>query len=218
MVAGGFVVRGSRVTEINSEIAKMREDAGIRSEFHWKDYRGGARREAYEGLVKYAFDMVQTGKAHFHVAIAQFRGQDSQKHARVSKDTRINKIYYQLLVHRIARFYGDSAAIHGLFDSGNDCSEIVGKRNQVCAEAYRRYNTKPNCIRTLEPMDSLNSGLIQMADVIVGGIASIRNGRSSTSPKGELAKFIQDASGHGNWARNTRFGAKKLTVWNIEER
>ncbi len=218
MVSGGFALMGHRVAEVERAIATFREDAGIRSEFHWQAYRGGARRAAYERLVDYAFDLIKSNNAHLHIAIARFKGCSEDPHARIAKDTRVNKIYYQLLVHRVARLYGSDTAIHGIFDSGDDCSEIVGKRNQVCATAYRSYKTKPNCVRTLEPMDSIRSGIIQMADVIVGGIGASRNERSKTSPKGELARYIHAASGHQDWSVDTERQAKRFTVWNLKSK
>jgi hypothetical protein len=51
MVAGGLAVAGNRIAEIEDAIATIRADAGIRSEFHWSEYRGGRKRKAYEDLV-----------------------------------------------------------------------------------------------------------------------------------------------------------------------
>ena len=216
MVAGGFAVKGDRVTEIESAIAEMRNCAGIKSEFHWKDYRGGNRKRAYEKLISYAFDLVEKNHAHFHVAIAKFQGAEGVKLARVPKDRRINGVYENLLIHRVARFYGKDTAIHCIFDSGDDCAEIVGRRNFICAKAYRKYQTAPNCIRTLEPMQSHKSGLIQMTDVLVGGIGALRNARQLSSPKADLAHFIHEKSGHQDWATNTGKEARKFTVWNFK--
>lgn len=216
MVAGGFAVRGDRVAEIETTISELRASVGIRSEFHWKDYRGGNRRVAYEALVSLAFDLIEKNHAHFHLAIAKFQGKEGERLERVPKDRRINGIYENLLIHRVARFYGKNTAIHCIFDSGDDCAGVVGRRNFICAAAYRKYQTAPNCIRTLEPMRSEKSGLIQMSDVLVGGIGALRNGRQLSSPKANLAEFIHEASRHDDWAINTGAGARKFTVWNVK--
>lgn len=216
MVAGGFAVRGDRVAEIEDAIADLRHSAGIKSEFHWKDYRGGNRRRAYEQLVTLAFELIEKNHAHFHLAIAKFQGKEGDKLERVPKDKRINGIYENLLIHRVARFYGKSTAIHCIFDSGDDCANVVSRRNFICAAAYKKYNTAPNCIRTLEPMRSEKSGLIQMSDVLVGGIGALRNGRKLKSPKASLASYIHEASGHEDWALNTASTARRFTVWNVK--
>lgn len=66
MVAGGFAVAGVRMSEVEDQIALLRDDAGIRTEFHWSSYRGGARRQAYENLVRYGFSLINQRRAALH--------------------------------------------------------------------------------------------------------------------------------------------------------
>lgn len=214
MVAGGFVVSGHRYAEIEDAIARIREGGGIRSEFHWSEYRGGKRRGAYEALVDYAFELINRRHAALHVIIAKFDTWHHKAKDGENKDTSINKIYYQLLLHRVARFYGGDRAVHVRLDAGNDSADICDMRNQVCADAYRRYATKPNCIRSIEPVSSDKVGLVQMADVVLGAIAAKRNNVVHTSPKGALADYVLRASGRHAWETDTPASARFLTVWN----
>lgn len=213
MVAGGFAVNGMRIYEVERHVAALRERAGIQSEFHWSGYRGGDRRQAYEALVDYAFDLVEAKQAAFHVIIAEFGGYDHKANEGENKDTSVNRMYWQLCLHRIARFYGKKAEIHVRLDVGNDATDVCGMRNEVCAAAYNTHKTKPNCIRTLETMDSRVSGIIQMADVLVGAIAAKRNEVIHTSPKGDLADYVLKRSGRPNWEQATPRDARFLTVW-----
>lgn len=212
MVAGGFAVAGNRIAEIEDQIALLREDAGITSEFHWSDYRGGRKREAYEALVRYAFDLVNKRRAAFHAIIARFQGYDHKARAGENKDTSINRMYYQLFLHRVARFYGPSRAIHIRLDAGSDCKDICAMRNQLCAAAHSTYQTRPNCVRSIEPVNSANVGIVQMADVILGAIAAKQNNVQHTSPKGDLASFVLKASGRQSWSA-TPADARFLTIW-----
>lgn len=213
MVAGGFAVAGNRINEIEDAIAALRDDAGIKSEFHWADYRGGKRREGYENLVKYAFQLINQRKAALHIIIAKFDGYNHKAKEGDSKDTSINRMYFQLLLHRVARYYGKSRAIHVRLDSGNDSADICAMRNQLCAKAYQQLKTRPNCVRSIEPVCSKRVGIVQMADVLVGAIAAKRNDVRHTSPKGDLADFVLKASGRHSWNTNTAFDARFLTVW-----
>jgi hypothetical protein len=86
-------------------------------------------------------------------------------------------------------------------------------RNQLCADAYKRYQTAPNCVRSIEPVNSEHVGLVQMTDVILGGIAAKQNELKHTSPKGALADFILQASGRHTWGTSTPTTARFLTVW-----
>ena len=213
MVAGGFAVAGNRITEIEDHIATLRADAGIRAEFHWSEYRGGTKRQAYENLVKYGFNLVNKRKAALHVIVVPFKGYDHKAVVGENKDTAINRMYYQLFLHRIARYYGGKRAIHIRLDAGNDCADICAMRNQLCADAYKKYKTAPNCVRSIEPVNSEHVGLVQMADVILGAIAAKHNEIKHTSPKGALADFVLQASGRHTWAVSTPATARFLTVW-----
>lgn len=186
MVVGGFAVSGNRISEIEDRVAALRDDAGIRSEFHWSEYRGGAKRAGYEALVRYGFDLVNKKKAAFHVMIVPFKGRDHRARPGDNKDTSINRMYYQLFLHRLARFYGKTRAVHVRLDAGNDCADICLMRNQLCADAYKTYETRPNCIRSIEPISSENSGLIQLSDVVLGGIAAKENGCSTPRRRATL--------------------------------
>lgn len=215
MVAGGFAVAGVRISEIEDEIALLRDDAGIKSEFHWSDYRGGYKRQAYETLVRYAFGLVNQRKAALHVIVTKFDGYNHKRKPGERRETSVNRMYYQLLLHRLANFYGQSRAIHVRLDAGNDSKDICQMRHQLCADAYRRYKTRPNCIRSIEPVQSHNSGIVQMADVIVGAIAAKRNDVVHTSPKGDLADFVLKTSGRSSWHGSSHKDARFLTVWDF---
>ncbi|WP_087139085.1 DUF3800 domain-containing protein [Brevundimonas diminuta] len=218
MVAGGFAVSGNRINEIEDHIAKLRDDAGIKSEFHWADYRGGSRRQAYEALVKYGFDLVNKRKAALHLIIARFEGYNHRQKEGEDRDTSVNRMYFQLGLHRVARFYGASRAIHFRLDAGNDCKDICGMRNELCAKAYRQYDTRPNCIRSIEPVKSQNVGIVQMADVIMGAVAAKQNGITHKNAKADLADFVLRSSGRQSWGVSTPKSARFLTVWHHEKR
>lgn len=215
MVAGGFAVAGVRISEVEDEIAFLRDDAGIKSEFHWSDYRGGAKRDAYEKLVKYGFSLINQRRAALHIIVAKFDGYDHKARSGEGRETSVNRMYYQLLLHRLAQYYGQSRAIHVRLDRGNDSKDICQMRNQVCADAYRKYNTRPNCIRSIEPVQSHHSGIVQLADVIVGAIAAKRNSVVHASAKGDLADYILKASGRTTWSGNTPKDSYFLTLWDF---
>ncbi|ODA66873.1 hypothetical protein A7A08_02170 [Methyloligella halotolerans] len=216
MVAGGFAIAGNRITEIEDHIATLRDDAGIRSEFHWSSYRGGRKRKAYEALIDYGFDLVNKRKAALHIIVTPFKGYNHKAKENENRDTSVNRMYYQLCLHRLAQFYGAKRAIHVRLDEGNDSSDICTMRNQLCAAAYGTYRTRPNCVRSIEPVRSEHVGAVQMADVIIGAIAAKQNEVKHTSPKGDLADYVLRASGRTSWSTNTLKSARFFTVWHFK--
>ena len=217
MVAGGFAVAGHRITEIEDRIAALRDEGGIRSEFHWSAYRGGAKRRAYERLIDYGFDLVKQKHAALHLIVAPFHGYNHKAKPGENRDTSINRMYFQLSLHRLARFYGKKRYVHIRLDAGNDSQDICLMRNELCAAAYRTYATQPNCVRSIEPVDSVRHGIIQLADVVVGAVAAQANDVKHTSPKGDLARYVLDKSGRNSWSETPK-DARSLTVWQFQGR
>lgn len=214
MVAGGFAVANHRIHEIETNVAALRVQAGV-NEFHWSAYKGGSTRHGYEALVDYAFELVHNGHAALHVLVSPFKGYRHKAKPGENLDTSVNRMYFQLLLHRPAKFYGKTREIHVRLDAGNDSADICKLREELCAKAYNQHKTRPNCVRSLQAMPSENSGLIQMADVILGGIAAKRNSITHTSEKGPLADRILEKSRHADWSEETHFNARKLTLWNF---
>jgi hypothetical protein len=216
MVAGGFAIAGSRISQVENAINAIARNHSFNREFHWSEYRGGRKQAAYEDLVEYAFDLTQRRHAALHVIVAKFHGYAHKAIEGENRDTSVNRMYYQLCLHRIARFYGKRRAIHIRLDEGNDSKDICRMRGAVCAAAYYEHNARPNCIRTLEPMASDKSRIIQMADVVLGGVAAKRNGVAHKGVKGPLADFILEKSGRPNWHLETPQDARFLTLWNFK--
>jgi hypothetical protein len=215
MVLGGFAVGGSKIGQIERDIAAIRSSAGIRSEFHWNSYRGGNRQSSYENLISYGFDLITQGSAHLHIMIADFHQFDHRMAEDQNRDTSVNKLYYQLCLHRLARFYGKRRAVHVRLDAGNDSEEICERRQPLCIDAVRKYDCRPRAFRSVEPVNSVNSGVVQMADVILGGIASNKNNGITDTAKGRLSEYILGVSGRPDWG-DTHHSARQLTVWNFK--
>ena len=217
MVAGGFAISGHRIREIEDAIGSMRERARITSQFHWSEYRGGDRRSAYEELIDYGFQLVWTKKAALHIITADFSQFNHKRVPGENKDASVNKMYWQLCLHRLGRLYGRKCAIHVRLDIGNDSKDICKMREPLCAAAYNQYGARPNSIRSIESLNSVRSGVLQMCDVFMGGIASQLNGNRRDTDKGLLAEHIRRKSGRQNWQGSTPKSESFLTLWHHQK-
>jgi len=70
--------------------------------------------------------------------------------------------------------------------------------------------------RSIEPQCSKRHNIIQMVDVVIGAIAAKRNDRKNVAHKAELADYVLEKSGHGDWSRDTVKNARYFTVWNFK--
>jgi hypothetical protein len=218
MVAGGVAFRPARYHEISGEIQKIKCAAGIKSEMKWSKYRGGRRQAAYEGLVDLFYLLTKEKMAAFHCIIAEFGAFAHKSYEGGTPESSVSRMYFQLCLHRLCQFYGPSLAIEVFPDNGNDSRELPSFRGAICAQAYNRYSTRPNCLRSIQPQDSELHNALQMADVIVGAIAAKRNRRELVPHKADLAEYVLEKSGLASWEIDTPASARFFTVWNFKHR
>lgn len=180
----------------------------------WSKFTGGGRTAAYEALVDFLFLLVEQKQAAFHCIISHFAEFSHRAHEG-TPDTSVNRMYFQLGLHRLCQQYGKSCAIHIYPDNGNDSKDLPGFRGVLCAQAYKRYKTRPNCVKRIASRDSEDEAIIQMVDIVVGGIAAKRNNRVLAPPKAALADYILRKSGLPSWDVDTPQNEKFLTIWNF---
>lgn len=218
MVVGGAALRQDRVKEINNTIDALKAKVGAVGELKWKKYRGGNRRALHEGLVDYSALLIREQQMHLHFVVCRFSEFDHKISGPGTPEKSVNRMYFQLFLHRVCRFYGKSCAIYAFPDAGNDSSEIVGFREVVCARAYNTHKTRPNCLRSIQPQDSRLHPIMQMVDVLVGAVAAKRENRALSDHKAALADYVQAKLHPEGWQTDTARDARALTVWNFRHR
>lgn len=130
------------------------------------------------------------------------------------KSDTVSKAYYNLIVHRAARFYGRSSDLHIRPDDG-DCTarlhRFIGNMNSYAA---KRYATDPNCIRSIHCRESKATHHLQLLDVTLGAMAAIRNERQLGPAKRDLAEYIQEL-----WDCDLTVSSpsahRRFSVWNV---
>jgi Protein of unknown function (DUF3800) len=209
MVVGGIAVRPERLSEINTTIEGIKASAGIVGEVKWKKYKGGAKRAAYFALVDYASLLLREQQAHFHILLCHFSDFNHKISGPGNPEKSVNRMYFQLLFHRLCRFYGKSCILHVFPDSGSDSAEIVAFREVICASAYKKYRTMPNCLRSIHPQPSHKHPVIQLMDVVIGAAAAKREARVLSGHKQELADYVTSVLHPVGWHTDTPSSARQ---------
>jgi hypothetical protein len=195
MVVGGVAIHEDRIEEISQTIANIKDEIGMLSAFRWSDYRAGRKKKAYFKLVQYFFELIENGHMHFHLLICPFSEFNHKLGGTGNQESSVNRMYFQLYLHRFCKFYGTKCYLYGFPDRGNDSSQVVGFREVLCAKAYNKFATLPNCIPAIHPQKSKDHGAIQMVDVVIGSVAAKRERRVLNANKSELADFIVNGAG-----------------------
>lgn len=218
MVVGAISIPVRHIARFEQEMQAIKDKAGMTGKFRFSDYRGGRKQQAYEALVDLFYREISHNLIHFHAICCSFKEFDHHLNGKGSPEKSVNKLYYQLFLHRICRKYGKESDIHAFPDRGDDSKELIGFREALCAAAYKKYNTRPNCLKAINPQNSDETPLIQMTDVIIGSIANMRNGHNPDGHKGRLAKFVLNQAPLKCWSHGTPRDETKFTVWNFQGR
>ena len=214
-VVGGIAVKAESVEDLVSEIQFLKDEVGMRSEFKWSDYRGGRKAATYRKLVDLFISRIHKNDIHFHAMIADFETFDHHKNGRGSKHLSVNKLYYQLMLHIVCRRYGKKNRIVMFPDRGPDSDTIVKFRAHLCDASARKYSTIPSCLRAIQPLNSEDSLILQMNDVIIGAIAAQREMRELNSNKSQLREYVFTNSPVSSFSTNTDRSVEKFTIWNF---
>ena len=214
----GILIRPERAATVNDEIARLKESRGKQatSEIKWAKIN---RHDLplYEAVVEYFKLLLDSEAIHFHVVICDMHAYDHRLRNEGSKATTVSKTYYQLLLHRCCRLYGDKAFIHVRPDIGECTQALPGLINGLNADACRRFDLQLRPILSINLTQSVSVNLMQMNDIVLGAIASHRNGRHekpNASPhKTRLAEAVRACFGVPNFTINTPWRSK-FTVWN----
>jgi Protein of unknown function (DUF3800) len=218
MVAGGVAFQTRRYADISAAIQGIKNAAGIQSEMKWAKFRGGERTKAYEGIVDLFFSLIEQNQVHFHCIIAEFGAFSHGAFEGGTPESSVNRMYYQLLVHRVCKFYSPKCYIWVYPDQGNDSSKLQDHHGGINLAANKRYGVEHRLI-SIEQCDSAKCNILQMVDVIIGGIAHLRNFPNPSGGggyKAALARYILQKSGRQTWEAYTAPNARRLTVWNFK--
>lgn len=217
----GILIRPEHVEAVNNEITKLKESRGKQasSELKWSKVN---RHDLplYEDVVKYFKSLLDSNQVHFHVVICDMHAYDHRILNEGRKSTTVSKTYYQLLLHRCCRLYGDKAYVHVRPDAGECTQALPGLINGHNADAQRRFGLKLRPILSINLTHS-NVNVMQMNDIVLGAIASHRNERDrkkGASPhKTHLAEVVRASLGVPHFGINTPWSGR-LTVWNWKAR
>ena len=163
--------------------------------------------------------MVEVDLIDFHlmfVPMSRYRHPISGNRGRI--DT-VSKQYYQFLLHRAVRYYGD-ADLHIRPDLGECSHRLPDFVTALNAESNRRFG-HVDPVRTISPSCSATSParhFLQFLDVSIGALAAIRNGRfdnNEGSFKAELAREIWEFWGAPDLSCNTAIADRRFNIWNV---
>ncbi|MHA6687790.1 hypothetical protein ACX3P0_19780, partial [Mesorhizobium sp. A556] len=139
MSIGGLAVIPSRAAIIGKEMLCLKEAFGVpkHSEVKWN--KAKSKKDLCKAYIKLLFDQIEENHVHFHVRFSPFTQYDHSASGERKETDTISKAYYQLLLHRTGRFYGEHCRVQ--------------VRPVVCP-----LKSGPPLCMAFEPMEDLRNG------------------------------------------------------------
>jgi len=172
----------------------------------------------YKDMVDLFFTLNNQDEIHFHSLIADNHRLNHSKFNQGDHELGLNKLLYQLLIHKFGKKYRDGP-LHIFLDSRNSNRPLEELRNVLNnGMGILQIPTRP--FKAIEFVDSKENLYIQLNDILIGAIGWHKNDQDkkddASKAKTELANYIAEKSGVSRLGITSPFLKTRFTMWNIE--
>lgn len=220
-VVGGIVMHRNTLTNAYETMKKYRSQHNMNAELKWQKISDQKQKE-YEALVDHFFALNNSNHVHFHSIIFDSHQWNHKKYNAGDKDVGLSKLYYQLLLHKFVKIYGDKGTLYVRFDHRNSTTPLEDIRKMLNATASRDHGIHTSPVKQLVSEDSKNCDLLQLNDVILGAVCAARNGKhllgGGRASKRAIAEKVLKQSGMDSFDGNSPRSVSRFTIWNMRPR
>lgn len=221
-VVGGLSMHNSTADVIYRSLAKYRSDHNMHSELKWSKISNQKLNE-YRALVDLFFALNSTNHVQFHAVVFDSHSWNHNKYNNGDSDIGLSKLYYDLILHKFVRRCGVSDnSLFVCLDHRNSSTPLEDLRKMLNAAAARDHALTHRPVAQLISRDSKADCILQLNDVILGGVCAIRNGKhlldGTRAAKREIAMMILEKSGLTTFDIDSPRSINRFTVWNKRPR
>lgn len=214
LLFAGMVVEQTRLSQIEDEILSILTRWGVFGELKWGKI-SRTKLEVYKELLEYVWD--KRPVVHFNAFVVRRSSLDHWKLHGTS--------YNQALDNVQAEHISQMICAH--IQHGHRCDIYIDERQTLPALAAMQrhcnhllsleWDYPDETIRSIRSIDSHDSQLLQIADVLMGAIAFDINGlafEENASPaKVEAMRFVQNLVGVSDFRQPIDYGSSQFAVW-----
>jgi Protein of unknown function (DUF3800) len=218
LAVGGLVITSEAAKHVRNETLRHFGRLSIGSEMKWNKTKQGTK-EKYQQMVHFFFQLIDDELIRFHCILVDFDRFDHQARADGSKNESLKRMYYQLILHRLCKKHPD-CNLYAFPDKANELTGLERLQKGLNSETRKRYNGTRDCLRAIEFRDSSTEVLLQLNDIVLGGVCYQKNKRfeepDAGHPKANLAGYILGKAGLPNYELDTPLGAERFSIWNLK--
>jgi hypothetical protein len=221
MVLGGIIVSGEGVKGIEEKITRCRETTKMHAELKWGKVCT-ARFQEYKAFTDLFFDLNRADRAHFHSIVVDTSKLNHRLYNQGDPETGFYKFYYQLLLHSFGGKYAQGrldAKILVCLDRRNSSYPLDKLKELLNRGMEKKHGRGSRPFVAVEARDSKASGVLQLADILMGAVGFRKNGYhqrpGANKGKVQLAEHIASKVGEVSMAVSPQRTRNRFTVWNF---
>lgn len=218
MVLSGICVPQAELQVVNGAINGLRSAHRFHGELKWTKVSNG-KLSSYKALADLFFHLSKRDLVNFHSVIINTHELNHKLYNDNDKEIGFSKFVYQLLL-KFGRIYTANRYLECYLDkrttkhSLDDLKHVLN--NGVRARWRRPYGTYSR----VHFLDSKQSNLLQMNDVLLGAVASRANGHhlkpDASAAKTMLSDHIMARAGIKTVLTDTPRSNHRFTTWNFQ--
>lgn len=213
---GGIAVQQAKVGELNERLQKVKDHYGVTKEVKWTRISRGML-DFYRSYVDVFFDASAVDDMHFWSMYVDSHTFNHRKFNQGQVDVGFSKLFYQLLLHKFGRNYGEAHRI-GVYLDFRSSKDDPDMMRPMLNNDLKNWGVHTSPFKRIEFRDSKKCNFIQLNDVLLGVIGfkkNLHDKRPECSPaKIDLANHIirRAISNESPHRLNSR-QARRFAVW-----
>jgi hypothetical protein len=201
MAIGSLWLPRSQKSETNEALKKLRREIGLHGEIKWSKV-SRAKLSQYKQIIDFFFDR----ELDFRVIVIDHSRIDYETFHDGDRELGFYKFYYQALIKWINP---EDQYLILLDFKQNRGSDRYGTLRRVIENSF----PGADFVLDLTVIDSSESSLAQLTDLLTGAVAAAWSGFDTDSPKKELAEYMPDRSEMLDYRKRPSWSATKATIY-----
>lgn len=218
LAVGGLIVNSEGAPSIRREFVSTCARLKISGEVKWNRTKKG-NHEKYREIVDLFFRLLAAGHMHFHCLIVDFQRFDHDLREDGGHNESLKRMYYQLILHRLCKKYGDNSLLYAFPDKAKELSGLDDLKVGLNSQSKTIFKHTGDRLKAIELRDSEREPLLQLNDIVLGAICYQKNRRNEAEGMGQfksnLAGYVLGRTGLVNFDNDTPRSNTDLSIWNF---
>ncbi len=216
-VVSGLTIHKAALKTVYKTVSDFRKRTNMNAELKWSKISNGKESE-YRELIEAFFALNNSKLIEFHAVSFDNQRWNHKRFNEGDSDVGLSKLYYQLIMQKLVATHGDQNSIFICLDNRHSTTDLGDFQRMLNKAAARDLGLDYGPVTQLMFRDSKKDDMLQLNDVILGAIASMKNSRhliaGARESKRRLAELVFEKSGLPPLERNSPESMTHFSFWN----